>query len=155
MLSGELPSKIICNFPQLQYLYLSYNNFVSHDGNTNLEPFFASLMNSSNFQELELARNGLGGKLPHIIGNLPSGMQHLHLQENLIHGAIPPQISSLVNLTLLKLYSNQINGTIPRSLCNIDTNCSWPEKWSVVDRRRSSGLGFFREENLTENRKVI
>ncbi|KAL5098268.1 hypothetical protein RYX36_002595, partial [Vicia faba] len=67
MLSGELPSKIICNFPQFQYLYLSYNNFVSHDGNTNLEPFFASLMNSSNFQELELAGNGLGGKLPRII----------------------------------------------------------------------------------------
>ncbi|CAI8611326.1 unnamed protein product [Vicia faba] len=119
MLSGELPSKIICNFPQLQYLYLSYNNFVSHDGNTNLEPFFASLMNSSNFQELELAGNGLGGKLPRIIGNLPSGMQHLHLQENLIHGAIPPQISSLVNLTLLKLSSNRINGTIPQSLCKI------------------------------------
>ncbi|PNY12408.1 leucine-rich repeat receptor-like serine threonine-protein kinase at2g24130-like protein [Trifolium pratense] len=119
MLSGELPSKIICNFRQLQFLYLSYNNFVSHDSNTNLEPFFASLMNSSNFQELELAGNSLGGKLPHIIGNLPTSMQHIHLEENLIHGFIPPHISNLVNLTFLKLSSNRINGTIPHSLCKI------------------------------------
>lgn len=120
MLSGKLPSKIICNFPQLQFLYLSYNNFVSHDGNTNLEPFFASLMNSSNFQELELAGNSLGGRLPHIIGNLPSSLQHLHLEENLIHGSIPPHIANLANLTFLKLSSNRINGTIPHSLCKIN-----------------------------------
>lgn len=119
MLSGELPYEIICNWPQLQFLYLSYNSFVSHDGNTNLEPFFSSLMNSSNFQELELAGNNLGGKLPHIIGNLPTRLQKLHLQENLIHGSIPPHIANLVNLTFLKLSSNRINGSIPPKLCKI------------------------------------
>ncbi|MED6107330.1 hypothetical protein PIB30_012980 [Stylosanthes scabra] len=118
-LSGELPSEIIHNWPQLQFLYLSYNDFVSHDGNTNLEPFFASLMNLSRFQELELAGNRLGGKLPHIIGDLPTTMQQLHLEGNLIYGAIPPHISNLVNLTFLNLSSNQINGSIPSSLCHM------------------------------------
>ncbi|MED6218828.1 hypothetical protein PIB30_030145 [Stylosanthes scabra] len=118
-LSGELPSQIIHSWPQLQFLYLSYNDFVSHDGNTNLEPFFASLMNLSRFQELELAGNRLGGKLPHIIGDLPATMQQLHLEGNLIHGPIPPHISNLVNLTFLNLSSNQINGSIPSSLCRM------------------------------------
>ncbi|XP_057421056.1 putative leucine-rich repeat receptor-like serine/threonine-protein kinase At2g24130 [Lotus japonicus] len=119
MLSGELPSEIVHNFPQLQFLYLSYNHFVSHDGNTNLEPFFASLMNLSNIQELELAGNKLGGKLPPIIGDLPASLQQLHLEENLIHGSIPPHIANLFNLTFLELSSNLINGTIPHSLCKM------------------------------------
>ncbi|KAG2408092.1 hypothetical protein LR48_Vigan01g242000 [Vigna angularis] len=116
MLSGELPSEIVSNWPQLQFLYLSYNNFTSHDGNTNLEPFFASLVNLSHFQELELAGNNLGGKLPHSIGDLPTSLQQLHLEKNLIYGSIPPHISNLVNLNFLKLSSNLINGSIPPSL---------------------------------------
>ncbi|KAH1262696.1 putative leucine-rich repeat receptor-like serine/threonine-protein kinase [Glycine max] len=116
MLSGELPFKIVSNWPQLQFLYLSYNNFTSHDGNTNLEPFFASLVNLSHFQELELAGNNLGGKLPHNIGDLPTSLQQLHLEKNLIYGSIPPQIGNLVNLTFLKLSSNLLNGSIPPSL---------------------------------------
>ena len=119
MLSGELPSEIVLNWPHLQFLYLSHNDFVSHDGNTNLEPFFAYLMNLSNFQELELAGNHLGGKLPHIIGDLPTSLQQLHLQENLIYGSIPPHIANLVNVTFLNLSSNLINGSIPSSLCHM------------------------------------
>ncbi|XP_061347534.1 putative leucine-rich repeat receptor-like serine/threonine-protein kinase At2g24130 [Gastrolobium bilobum] len=119
MLSGTLPSEIVHNWPQLQFLYFSYNDFVSHDDNTNLEPFFASLMNLSNLQVLELAGNNLGGKLPHIIGNLPTSLQQLHLEENLIYGSIPQHISNLVNLTFLKLSSNLINGSIPPGLCQM------------------------------------
>ena len=57
----------------------------------------------------------------------------------------------------IKMYSreNQTNTYEMRKKMKPDTNCSWQEKWSAVDRCRSSGLGFFREENLTENRKVI
>ncbi|KAL5772963.1 hypothetical protein ACOSQ2_012887 [Xanthoceras sorbifolium] len=119
MLSGELPSAIIRKMPQLQFLYLSYNDFVSHDENTNLEPFFASLVNSSNCQELELAGNNLGGEIPSIIGDLPTKLVQIHLAQNLIYGSIPPQISSLVNLTLLNLSSNFLNGTIPPQLCRM------------------------------------
>ncbi|CAN6563910.1 unnamed protein product [Malus baccata var. baccata] len=119
MLSGELPSEIIQKLPKLQYLYLSYNRFMSHDGNTNLEPFFSSLVNASNFQELELAGNNLGGDLPPIIGNLSTNLIQLHLDANRIYGSIPPHISNLVNLTLLNLSSNLLNGTIPPKLCRM------------------------------------
>ncbi|XP_027338401.1 putative leucine-rich repeat receptor-like serine/threonine-protein kinase At2g24130 [Abrus precatorius] len=118
-LSGELPSTIVSNWPQLQFLYLSYNDFVSHDGNTNLEPFFSSLMNLSYMQELELAGNNLGGKLPSKIGDLPTSLLQLHLEDNLIYGSIPPNIAKLVNLTLLNFSSNLLNGSIPPSLCQM------------------------------------
>ncbi|PRQ46079.1 putative protein kinase RLK-Pelle-LRR-XII-1 family [Rosa chinensis] len=117
MLSGELPSEIVARMPKLQYLYLSYNDFVSHDGNTNLEPFLTSLLNASNFQELELAGNNLGGEIPPIIGDLSTNLVQVHLDSNLLYGSIPPHISNLVNLTLLNLSSNHLNGTIPSKLC--------------------------------------
>jgi Leucine-rich repeat (LRR) protein len=119
MLSGELPSEIVGEMPRLQILALSNNNFVSHDGNTNLEPFFSSLANSSNLQELEVAGNNLGGELPYIIGDLSTNLVQLHLEENLIYGSIPSHISNLVNLTLLNLSSNLINGSIPPKLCRM------------------------------------
>ncbi|XP_074280845.1 putative leucine-rich repeat receptor-like serine/threonine-protein kinase At2g24130 [Silene latifolia] len=120
-LTGELPSRVLTQMPMLQFVYLSYNDFVSHDGNTNLEPFFASLANASNLQELEIAGNNLGGKLPPIIGKLSTNLVQLHLDDNLLYGPIPPQISHLVNLTLLNLSSNLINGSIPLELCRIKT----------------------------------
>ncbi|KAJ1439951.1 Serine/threonine-protein kinase, active site [Sesbania bispinosa] len=119
MLSGVLPSEAVSNWPQLQFLYLSNNDFVSHDGNTNLEPFFSSLMNLSNIQVLELAGNNLGGKLPHTIGDLPTSLLQLHLDDNLIYGSIPPNIGNLFNLTLLNFSSNLLNGSIPPSLCQM------------------------------------
>lgn len=116
LLTGELPSGIIQKMPNLQILYLSYNDFVSHDGNTNLQPFFASLANCSDFQELELGGNNLGGEIPSIIGDLSTSIVQIHLDGNLIHGSIPPEISKLVNLTLLNLSSNLLNGSIPSEL---------------------------------------
>lgn len=112
-LTGELPTEIVNKMPELQFLYLSYNHFKSHEGNTNLRPFFASLANCSDLQELELAGNNLGGQIPSIIGDLSSNLVQIHLDENLIHGSIPAEISNLVNLTLLNLSSNLLNGSIP------------------------------------------
>lgn len=117
-LEGELPSKILNNMPHLKFLYLSYNHFSSHNSNTNLVPFFASLLNSSNLQEIDLAGNYLGGELPPIIGDL-SALVQINLDTNLIYGPIPPQISNLVNLTLLNLSSNLLNGSVPSELCRM------------------------------------
>ncbi|KAI3946725.1 hypothetical protein MKW98_003288 [Papaver atlanticum] len=118
-LIGELPLEMVHKMPELQFLYLSYNGFISHNGNTDLEPFFLSLLNSSNLQELELAGNHLGGAIPTVIGNLSSNLLQLHLGENHIFGSIPPSISNLVNLTLLNLSSNFLNGSIPIELCQM------------------------------------
>lgn len=116
-LGGELPSDVLRRMPYLQFLYLSYNSFTSHDGNTNLKYFFNALANSSHLQELELGANNLGGSIPSNVGDLPKNLTQLHLAENCIHGSIPPQISNLANLTLLNLSSNLLNGTIPIELC--------------------------------------
>ncbi|KAL3533016.1 hypothetical protein ACH5RR_006537 [Cinchona calisaya] len=116
-LSGELPFNIVNKMPLLQFLYLSYNNFRSHHGNTDLKPFLAALANSSNLQELELAGNHLGGELPSIIGDLSTKLVQIHLDDNRIYGPIPTEISNLVNLTLLNLSSNLLNGSIPTELC--------------------------------------
>ncbi|XP_010905056.3 putative leucine-rich repeat receptor-like serine/threonine-protein kinase At2g24130 [Elaeis guineensis] len=118
-LSGELPSDIFDKMPFLQFLYLSYNNLSSHDSNTNLDPFFASLRNCSHLQELELAGNKLGGEIPSLIGNLSSNLLQLHLEENIIFGPIPPNISNLVNLTYLNLSNNNLNGSIPPDLSRL------------------------------------
>lgn len=119
LLTGELPSQVITNMPHLQFLYLSYNHFVSHNNNTNLEPFFASLANSSDLQELELAGNSLGGEMPSSVRHLSVNLVQIHLDQNRIHGSIPPEISNLLNLTLLNLSSNLLTGPIPRELCKL------------------------------------
>ncbi|XP_073289608.1 putative leucine-rich repeat receptor-like serine/threonine-protein kinase At2g24130 [Primulina huaijiensis] len=118
-LSGELPSKSLSKMLHLKFLYLSYNHFSSHGGNADLVPFFESLVNSSKLQELDLAGNHLGGELPSIIGALSTKLVQINLGDNQISGFIPPQISNLVNLTLLNLSSNLLNGSIPSELCQI------------------------------------
>ncbi|KAL6861905.1 hypothetical protein ACP4OV_017605 [Aristida adscensionis] len=112
-LAGELPAEVFGRLPRLQFLYLSYNNLSGHGGNTDLDPFFRSLMNCTRLLELELAGNDLGGRLPPFAGELPRGLRLLHLEDNAISGAIPPNISGLVNLTYLNLSNNLLNGSIP------------------------------------------
>ncbi|XP_022883187.1 putative leucine-rich repeat receptor-like serine/threonine-protein kinase At2g24130 [Olea europaea var. sylvestris] len=101
----------------LQILQLSENRFSSHNGNTDLKPFFASLANCSNLTELNLAGNHLGGELPSIIGTLSTKLAKINLDDNHIHGPIPPEISNLFNITLLNLSNNiLLNGSIPPEL---------------------------------------
>lgn len=112
LFSGELPLESVKNLPSLNYLHLSYNNMVSHDGNTNLSPFFTVLGNCTRLEELELAGMGLGGRLPDFIGRLGVKLETMLLQENLLFGPIPPNIAKLSSLILLNLTSNLLNGTI-------------------------------------------
>ncbi|KAJ8437328.1 hypothetical protein Cgig2_015059 [Carnegiea gigantea] len=118
-LRGELPSHILRQMPLLKFVYLSYNDFVSHDGNTNLKPCFSSLLNASRLQELGLKGNNLGGKIPSIIGNLPTSLEQIHLDDNLVYGSIPWEISNLFNLTLINLSTNLLNGSIPSEISRI------------------------------------
>ncbi|CDO98245.1 unnamed protein product [Coffea canephora] len=112
-LSGELPVDVVSKLYSINYLHLSYNNMISQDANTNLEPFFTALSNCSELEELELAGMLLGGSLPYSIGGVTKTLAILLLQENHIRGSIPPQIAHLSNLKLMNLTLNQFNGTIP------------------------------------------
>ncbi|XP_068649186.1 putative leucine-rich repeat receptor-like serine/threonine-protein kinase At2g24130 [Aristolochia californica] len=115
-LTGPLPSWPVRYMFQLETLHLSDNSFSSDYSNTNLAPFFTSIANLTHLRELELAANTLGGELPLVIGRLHTNLSELHLEDNLIHGAIPPNIANLSNLTLLNLSSNRLDGTIPPEL---------------------------------------
>ncbi|OQU75978.1 hypothetical protein SORBI_3010G067200, partial [Sorghum bicolor] len=116
-LGGVLPSQMFNKMPSLQYLYLSFNNFSSDGGNTNLEPFLASLVNCTRLQELGLESNGLGGEIPAMIGNLSStNLSELYLDDNKITGAIPRAIGNLSALKTLDLRFNQLSGIIPPEL---------------------------------------
>ncbi|KAF3450994.1 hypothetical protein FNV43_RR07083 [Rhamnella rubrinervis] len=112
LFSGELPLESVKNLPSLNYLHLSYNNMVSHDGNANLSPFFTALGNCTQLEELELAGMGLGGRLPDSIARFGVKLETMLLQENLLFGPIPPNIAKLSSLILLNLTSNLLNGTI-------------------------------------------
>ncbi|XP_022983185.1 putative leucine-rich repeat receptor-like serine/threonine-protein kinase At2g24130 isoform X1 [Cucurbita maxima] len=118
-LSGVLPAVLVGNLPSLSFLHLSNNYMVSHDGNTNLEPFIISLRNCSSLEELELAGMGLGGSLPDSIGQLGVNFSVLFLQENQIFGSIPPSLAKLSKLAGLNLTSNLLNGTIPAEISKL------------------------------------
>ncbi|XP_025012027.1 putative leucine-rich repeat receptor-like serine/threonine-protein kinase At2g24130 isoform X2 [Ricinus communis] len=118
-LSGELPVNIVGKLHKIGNLYLSFNNMVSHNQNTNLKPFFTALENCTELEELELAGMALGGSLPSSIGNLSKLLYSLMLNENRIHGSIPPDIANLSNLTVLNLTSNYLNGTIPAEISQL------------------------------------
>lgn len=117
--SGELPTEIVKNLPALNYLHLSYNDMVSHDGNTNLNPFFTSLGNCTQLMELELAGMGHRGILPNSIAKLGVNLVTLLLQENQLYGSIPPAIANLSSLIVLNLTSNHLNGTIPDEISRL------------------------------------
>ncbi|BFG24861.1 hypothetical protein CerSpe_111350 [Prunus speciosa] len=118
-LSGELPIKFVQKLPNIVYLHLSNNNMISHDGNTNLNPFFTTLTNCTCLEELELAGMGLGGVLPSSIGSLGINFSNLLLQENQIFGSIPPNIGNLSKLVVLNLTSNLLNGTISANISQL------------------------------------
>lgn len=118
-LSGYLPLEIVEKLPILLNLHLSYNHMVSHDNNTNLNPFFTSLLNCTILEELELAGMGLGGMLPEVLGRLSMHLNSMLLQENKIFGSIPFSLTNLTSLVVLNLTSNLLNGTISSQISRL------------------------------------
>lgn len=115
-LGGELPSQMFSTMPSLKYLYLSNNNFSSDGGNTNLEPFLASLVNCTSLKELGVDSNNIGGKIPPMIGNLSTNLSKIYLYDNKITGTIPHAIGNLPLLTDLCLEYNMLEGPIPSEI---------------------------------------
>ncbi|XP_073146423.1 uncharacterized protein [Henckelia pumila] len=115
---GELPSEPLSKFRNLISLHLSSNKMISHDNNTNIDPFFHALANSSVLEELQLTSMKLGGSLSSSIAGLKH-VKDLQLQENKITGQIPPQLGNMSNLTLLNLSSNLLSGIFPSEIGNL------------------------------------
>ncbi|RYQ86763.1 hypothetical protein Ahy_B10g106398 isoform A [Arachis hypogaea] len=103
-------------FEKLKHLFLSSNNF--QDGRICID--FQKLVNLFN---LDLSSNNLYGTItveeshPFII----SKMSYLNLSYNQISGSLPEHIGHIMpNLWSLILGNNLINGSIPKSLCQVD-----------------------------------
>ena len=67
---------------------------------------------------LDLANNGLRGKIPPELGDL-ANLTGLDLRHNQLSGPIPPELGNLTNLTRLDLDTNQLSGPIPPGLGNL------------------------------------
>ncbi|KAI3996658.1 hypothetical protein MKX01_009490 [Papaver californicum] len=118
-LTGALPSKIVQQTPLLEILSLSGNNLESNDGNTNLTPFVTTIANLTHLRELQLAENKLRGEFPSRISQFNNNLSLIHLEENFLHGSIPPYIANFSSLTLLNLSSNLLHGRIPSEISHL------------------------------------
>ncbi|KAL2479014.1 putative leucine-rich repeat receptor-like serine/threonine-protein kinase [Forsythia ovata] len=141
-LSGELPWRILTKLNQMVYLHLSYNHMVSHDNNTNLEPFFTALANCSYLMELELVAMGLGGTLPSSIGGIGISLDQLSLQENQITGSIPPDVRNLSIITVLNLTSNRLSGTIPAEIGELSHLVQLSLSYNIFTDEIPASLGY-------------
>jgi len=104
-LSGKISSSL-GNLTFLNYLVLSYNNFIGP------LPLLGRLQQ---LQILYLNNNNLSGIIPDEIANC-SNLTAIDLSFNLLVGSIPPKLGLLSKLGYLSLMSNQLNGSIPGEL---------------------------------------
>ena len=65
--------------------------------------------------ELQLWDNGLAGRLPPELGDLPH-LEYLRLSDNGLTGSIPPELAGLSGLTHLALDGNALSGRLPPAL---------------------------------------
>ena len=73
---------------------------------------------------LDLAENGLSGKMPPELGKLDR-LSSLELAGNQLTGEIPKELGNLGEMQRLKLASNQLTGSIPSELGNL------PNLWAL------------------------
>ncbi|KAL3744574.1 hypothetical protein ACJRO7_013790 [Eucalyptus globulus] len=104
-LFGPLP-KWLANLT-FSRLDLSYNQI------TELLPKWSSNLT---FSELDLSCNQITGPLP----NMSINCSYLDLSHNSISGSLPTDIGVMYQVHTLHLNDNQINGTLPSSLCDME-----------------------------------
>ncbi|XP_059311407.1 receptor-like protein 9DC3 [Lycium ferocissimum] len=107
-LSGTIPSWIF-SLPSLSWLYLSDNNFSGK-----IQEF-----KSQTLIVVTLEQNQLEGPIPKSLLNQQS-LGFLHLSQNNFSGQISSTICNLKTLIVLDLGSNNLNGTIPQFLGEIN-----------------------------------
>ena len=70
---------------------------------------------------------GQAAPTPSWLGSLlPPNISHLNLELNKIEGPILADMGDVINITLMNLSSNQLNGTVPDSICGLRSSSSSP-----------------------------
>ncbi|GAB2269823.1 hypothetical protein Dimus_004741 [Dionaea muscipula] len=108
-LYGQVPEGIFM-LPSLQCLSLTRNG--------GLVGSLPEFRNSSNLQELHLARTGFSGQIPHSINYLDS-LVNLDIRNCSFQGQIPNSLGDLTKLSHIDLSFNKFSGQIPNSFANL------------------------------------
>ncbi|PWA55984.1 receptor like protein 41 [Artemisia annua] len=132
----------------LETLYLSNSSI-----RDTLPDWFENI--ATHIADLDLSYNQIGGELPAFLSNsqtdlytlkmnsnkfegplisLPSNVQLLDLSDNLLSGAVPKHLCSILGIWLLDLSHNNFSGRLPRCLWNLDLY--------VIDLTNNSITGF-------------
>ncbi|XP_050276340.1 receptor kinase-like protein Xa21 isoform X4 [Quercus robur] len=141
LLEGTLPIDLCSNFPDIQLLYISHNEFSDQcqikgqipmgigslknlntlllNGNSLTGTIPSTIGGLKSLNTLLLNGNSLTGTIPSTIGGLES-LQRLYLDENKIEGFIPEQLCQIKNLGELSLSNNNISGYIPDCIGNLN-----------------------------------
>ncbi|KAL6335677.1 hypothetical protein AAG906_032867 [Vitis piasezkii] len=126
---GRIPHE----FPDVQYVDLSYNSFtgslpsflhlgsVTHlhlQGNAFMGSIPIHVLNPEFLLTLDLGDNNLSGKIPHSIGQF-SELRVLSLRGNNFIGQIPNSLCQLSKMSILDLSNNRFSGSIPHCFNNM------------------------------------
>ncbi|MBA0767123.1 hypothetical protein Gotri_016070, partial [Gossypium trilobum] len=112
--SGGVPA-VLGYLKKLSWLGVIGNNLGK--GQANELSFTTSLVNQTQLIELNLDGNNFGGQIPSSLANLSTHLQAF--EQNNLQGSIPSSLGNCKNLFLLRLYSNELNGTIPPELVSL------------------------------------
>ncbi|KAG8093702.1 hypothetical protein GUJ93_ZPchr0012g19622 [Zizania palustris] len=104
-LSGPVPAGLF-DLPQANMLELTDNLLTGE---------LPDVIGGDKIGMLLLGNNGIGGRIPPAIGNLPA-LQTLSLESNNFSGALPQDIGRLKNLSRLNVSGNSLTGAIPQEL---------------------------------------
>ncbi|KAL0878014.1 hypothetical protein Bca101_027720 [Brassica carinata] len=106
-ISGNIPTWLLANNPELEVLQLQNNTFTIFEIPTTILP---------KLQFLDFSANDIGGVLPDYFGHVLPSLLHVNGTHNELQGNLPSSMGEMKNISFLDLSHNNFSGELPRSL---------------------------------------